>query len=299
MSSFWNALSDACQKHKAKRKLEVIDFIATNYLQLFDLSYCLLVYFVHFYFDAPLSHWFPLFLVLLDVVLYLCEREHVEGGMIFQLLEDLTEMSTMRNCKDIFGYIESKQDILGKVCPFYQYLRLQLNPLALVLHFLPWLMLVFIFNCCVSYSKNFLLVENLWCWERVTNFFVVFQRYLSGLTNTIHRYAYSFLFRFIGRLSGCTLISCLLIFAKLPVNYLDKITFKEWYCGVMHCSSNISNLYHLWESLMYSLPVEFKGRTCFDSPIYFGGRKFLIMIFSNFESNIGLLMHLQPNQPFY
>ncbi|KAL6562879.1 suppressor of the transcriptional defect of hpr1 by overexpression [Orobanche hederae] len=30
------------------------------------------------------------------------------------LLEDLTEMSTMRNCEDIFGYIESKQDILGK-----------------------------------------------------------------------------------------------------------------------------------------------------------------------------------------
>ncbi|XP_022746368.1 THO complex subunit 1 isoform X1 [Durio zibethinus] len=51
---------------------------------------------------------------LLDVVLYLCEKEHVEGGMIFQLLEDLTEMSTMRNCKDIFRYIESKQDILGK-----------------------------------------------------------------------------------------------------------------------------------------------------------------------------------------
>lgn len=54
--------------------------------------------------------------MLPDVVLCLCEREHVEGGMIFQLLEDLTEMSTMRNCKDIFGYIESKQDILGKVC---------------------------------------------------------------------------------------------------------------------------------------------------------------------------------------
>ncbi|KAH6766954.1 nuclear matrix protein-like protein [Perilla frutescens var. hirtella] len=49
-----------------------------------------------------------------DIVLYLCEKEHVEGGMIFQLLEDLAEMSTMRNCKDIFGYIESKQDILGK-----------------------------------------------------------------------------------------------------------------------------------------------------------------------------------------
>ncbi|KAK4748920.1 hypothetical protein SAY87_015506 [Trapa incisa] len=51
---------------------------------------------------------------LLDMVLYLCEKEHIEGGMIFQLLEDLTEMSTMRNCKDIFGYIERKQDILGK-----------------------------------------------------------------------------------------------------------------------------------------------------------------------------------------
>ncbi|KAJ0233915.1 THO complex subunit 1 [Hirschfeldia incana] len=51
---------------------------------------------------------------LLDVVLYLCEKEHVEGGMIFQLLEDLTEMSTMKNCKDVFGYIESQQDILGK-----------------------------------------------------------------------------------------------------------------------------------------------------------------------------------------
>ena len=56
------------------------------------------------------------FWLLLDIVLYLCEKEHVEGGMIFQLLEDLTEMSTMRNCKDIFAYIESKQDILGKVC---------------------------------------------------------------------------------------------------------------------------------------------------------------------------------------
>ncbi|KAL6847600.1 hypothetical protein ACP4OV_022626 [Aristida adscensionis] len=51
---------------------------------------------------------------LLDIVLYLCERGHVEGGMVFQLLEDLTEMSTIKDCKDIFGYIESKQDILGK-----------------------------------------------------------------------------------------------------------------------------------------------------------------------------------------
>ncbi|TVU48661.1 hypothetical protein EJB05_08303 [Eragrostis curvula] len=51
---------------------------------------------------------------LLDIVLYLCERGHVEGGMVFQLLEDLTEMSTIKDCKDIFGYIESKQDVLGK-----------------------------------------------------------------------------------------------------------------------------------------------------------------------------------------
>lgn len=56
------------------------------------------------------------FNLFIDIVLYLCEKEHVEGGMIFQLLEDLTEMSTMRNCEDVFGYIESKQDILGKVC---------------------------------------------------------------------------------------------------------------------------------------------------------------------------------------
>lgn len=56
---------------------------------------------------------------LIDIVLYLCEKEHVEGGMIFQLLEDLTEMSTMRNSKDVFGYIESKQDILGKVLPIF------------------------------------------------------------------------------------------------------------------------------------------------------------------------------------
>ncbi|TKV98680.1 hypothetical protein SEVIR_9G575400v4 [Setaria viridis] len=51
---------------------------------------------------------------LLDIVLYLCERGHVEGGMVFQLLEDLTEMSTIKDCKDIFGYIESQQDVLGK-----------------------------------------------------------------------------------------------------------------------------------------------------------------------------------------
>lgn len=59
-------------------------------------------------------------LLFSDIVLYLCEKEHVECGMIFQLLEDLTEMSTMKNCKDIFGYIESKQDILGKVSVPYK-----------------------------------------------------------------------------------------------------------------------------------------------------------------------------------
>jgi hypothetical protein len=34
--------------------------------------------------------------------------------MVFQLLEDLTEMSTIRDCKEVFGYIESKQETLGK-----------------------------------------------------------------------------------------------------------------------------------------------------------------------------------------
>jgi len=51
---------------------------------------------------------------LLDIVLYLCQMGHVEGGLIFQLLEDLTEMSTIRDCKEVFGYIESKQEVLGK-----------------------------------------------------------------------------------------------------------------------------------------------------------------------------------------
>lgn len=34
---------------------------------------------------------------------------------MFQLLEDLTEVSTIKDCKEIFGYIESKQETLGKV----------------------------------------------------------------------------------------------------------------------------------------------------------------------------------------
>ncbi|KAF7066426.1 hypothetical protein CFC21_072417 [Triticum aestivum] len=51
---------------------------------------------------------------LLDMMLYLCERGHVEAGMVFQLLEDLTDMSTIKDCKHVFGYIESKQDVLGK-----------------------------------------------------------------------------------------------------------------------------------------------------------------------------------------
>eukprot|EP00246_Nothoceros_aenigmaticus_P008090 TRINITY_DN22580_c0_g1_i1.p1 TRINITY_DN22580_c0_g1~~TRINITY_DN22580_c0_g1_i1.p1 ORF type:complete len:631 (+),score=143.69 TRINITY_DN22580_c0_g1_i1:416-2308(+) len=51
---------------------------------------------------------------LLDIVLHLCEKGHVEGGMVFQLLEDLTEVSTIKDCKEIFAYIESKQETLGK-----------------------------------------------------------------------------------------------------------------------------------------------------------------------------------------
>ncbi|XP_024521962.1 THO complex subunit 1 [Selaginella moellendorffii] len=51
---------------------------------------------------------------LLDIVLYLCEKTHVEGGMVFQLLEDLTEVSTIKDCKEVFAYIEGKQEVLGK-----------------------------------------------------------------------------------------------------------------------------------------------------------------------------------------
>eukprot|EP00250_Pteridium_aquilinum_P008993 c18365_g1_i1 orf=77-2083(+) len=51
---------------------------------------------------------------LLDIVLLLCDRGHVEGGMVFQLLEDLTEVSTIKDCKEVFGYIEGKQETLGK-----------------------------------------------------------------------------------------------------------------------------------------------------------------------------------------
>jgi len=78
-------------------------------------------------------------IALLDVVLYLCEKEHVEGGMIFQLLEDLTEMSTMKNCKDVFGYIESKQDILGKV--FLK--RNQIFSRLVVSYILTWMLQLF------------------------------------------------------------------------------------------------------------------------------------------------------------
>ena len=80
------------------------------------------------------------FWLLLDIVLHLCEKEHVEGGMIFQLLEDLTEMSTMRNCKDIFAYIESKQDILGKVCS--DVIVGWWNSLVHVIHAWPWCILL-------------------------------------------------------------------------------------------------------------------------------------------------------------
>ncbi|CAA6655780.1 unnamed protein product [Spirodela intermedia] len=46
---------------------------------------------------------------LLDVVLYLCENGHVEGGMIFQLLEDLTEMSTMQDCKEVLATLKANR----------------------------------------------------------------------------------------------------------------------------------------------------------------------------------------------
>eukprot|EP00897_Mesotaenium_endlicherianum_P010938 jgi/Mesen1/9873/ME000070S09156 len=51
---------------------------------------------------------------LLDLTLHLCEQQHSEAGIVFQLLEDLTEISTVSDCKQVFGYIESKQEVLGK-----------------------------------------------------------------------------------------------------------------------------------------------------------------------------------------
>lgn len=95
--------------------LNLVIVLLLFFLKLFS-NQC---FFVNFNADSLYNFLFFIYLFFLsDIVLFLCEREHVEGGMIFQLLEDLTEMSTMRNCKDIFGYIESKQDILGKVITF-------------------------------------------------------------------------------------------------------------------------------------------------------------------------------------
>eukprot|EP00850_Spirogloea_muscicola_P001667 SM000006S19432 [mRNA] locus=s6:733374:739060:+ [translate_table: standard] len=51
---------------------------------------------------------------LLDITLYLCEHQHVEGGLVFTLLEDTTEYCTIADCKEVFAFIESKQDTLGK-----------------------------------------------------------------------------------------------------------------------------------------------------------------------------------------
>ncbi|GBG87433.1 hypothetical protein CBR_g45491 [Chara braunii] len=51
---------------------------------------------------------------LLDIVLLLCRDAHVEAGLIFTLLLDLTEASTIEDCNDVFSYIESQQEVLGK-----------------------------------------------------------------------------------------------------------------------------------------------------------------------------------------
>uniref|UniRef100_A0A0V0HFP8 Putative ovule protein n=1 Tax=Solanum chacoense TaxID=4108 RepID=A0A0V0HFP8_SOLCH len=95
---------------------------------------------------------------LLDIVLYLCEKEHVEGGMIFQLLEDLTEMSTMRNCEDVFGYIESKQDILGKPELFARGKLVMLRTCNQLLRRLSkvYSALHFSFVLCIRYQKHLL-----------------------------------------------------------------------------------------------------------------------------------------------
>ncbi|CAI5525098.1 unnamed protein product [Closterium sp. Naga37s-1] len=51
---------------------------------------------------------------LLDVVLHLCEAGRMEGGVVFQLLEDLMDQSPIADCHLVFSYIESKQHVLAK-----------------------------------------------------------------------------------------------------------------------------------------------------------------------------------------
>ncbi|CAI7868548.1 unnamed protein product, partial [Closterium sp. NIES-54] len=51
---------------------------------------------------------------LLDVVLHLCEAGRMEGGVVFQLLEDLMDQSPIAHCHLVFSYIESKQHVLAK-----------------------------------------------------------------------------------------------------------------------------------------------------------------------------------------
>lgn len=133
-----------------------------------------------------------------DIVLFLCEKEHVEGGMIFQLLEDLTEMSTMRNCKDVFGYIESKQDILGKVS------------IILLLYFafhasqshahscFSWICdLFYITNLSLFFhtlhSQSSLPEGSLLCWEHAISCFVVYQRFSSLECSSFSQHVYSYI----------------------------------------------------------------------------------------------------------
>ena len=80
--------------------------------------------------------------------------------MVFQLLEDLTEMSTIKDCKDIFGYIESKQDVLGKVIVICISFCLVSSGEVQKMHihnFADGL------SCWVVSSKSFLGVENWLC----------------------------------------------------------------------------------------------------------------------------------------
>lgn len=49
---------------------------------------------------------------LLDAALWLCEAGHIEGGIALQLLEDLLDESDIKDCKAVFGYLESKQHVL-------------------------------------------------------------------------------------------------------------------------------------------------------------------------------------------
>uniref|UniRef100_A0A061R876 THO complex subunit 1 n=1 Tax=Tetraselmis sp. GSL018 TaxID=582737 RepID=A0A061R876_9CHLO len=51
---------------------------------------------------------------LLDTVLWLCDNQIVDTGMVFTLLEDVVEASTVDECPAVFSFIEARVPVLHK-----------------------------------------------------------------------------------------------------------------------------------------------------------------------------------------